>query len=91
MPTMSITTALEWMKANRTEFERLVHIGYMPAVKAQRAWWAAKEARDGKRGDFPRLRDYWLECLNDFVSQELNIAGRAELRGKFDYKASDYK
>jgi len=89
---MAIETALEWMKVpeNRREFERLVRFGYLPAVKANDAWWAAKASRDARNGDFPRLRDYWLEVFNEYLVMELNHQGRAELLSRFDYKASDF-
>jgi hypothetical protein len=89
---MSIHTALEWMKVaeNRREFERLVDIGYLPAVKANDAWWAAKAARDARNGEFPRLRDYWLDCFNEYLVMELNQKGREELLSRFNYKASDF-
>jgi hypothetical protein len=87
---MKIATALNWMKVeeNRREFIRLVDIGYLPAVKANDAWHAAKAAYDAKNGDFPRLRDYWLDVFNEYLLIELTK--RAELLSRFDYKASDF-
>ena len=92
MARMSIETALMWMKIpeNRREFERLVHLGYLPAKATNDAWWAAKTARDAKTTDYPRLRDYWLDKFNEFLVRELMKDGRAELRSKFDYKISDF-
>lgn len=89
---MTIQTALEWMKIheNRREFERLVRLGYLPAVKTNNAWWAAKAARDAGNGDFPRLRDYWLDVFNEFLVLELTQSTRTELQSKFDYKVSDF-
>ena len=88
---MEIVTALEWIKVpeNRREFERLVEIGYLPAVKANAAWWEAKAAYDAKTGDFARLRDYWLEVFNEYLVMELSRKGRDELLARYDYKASD--
>ena len=89
---MEILTALKWMKVeeNRREFIRLVDIGYLPAIKANDAWHAAKAAYDAKTGDFPRLRDYWLDVFNEYLVIELTEQGRADLLSRFDYKASDF-
>jgi hypothetical protein len=89
---MEILTALNWMKVpnNRREFERLVQIGYLPAVRANNSWWAAKGAYDAKNGDFPRLRDYWLSVFNEFLVMELSRKGREELLARYDYKVSDF-
>jgi hypothetical protein len=90
--TMAIETALAWMRMpeNRREFERLVQIGYLPAVRANNSWWAAKAAYDAKNGDFPRLRDYWLDVFNEYLVTELTKQGREEMLSRFDYKASDF-
>lgn len=89
---MTIEAAQAWIKApgNRSEFERLVRIGYPPACKANEAWWAAKAAWDARSSEYPRLRDYWLDCFNEFLVIELTMSGRAELRGRYDYKVSDF-
>ena len=48
MGTMTIETALEWMKANHEEFARLVRIGYLPARAVNKAWQEAKHTADAK-------------------------------------------
>lgn len=88
MPGMTLETAKAWMNLNHAEFKRLVEIGYLPAVKVQRAWWEAKAARDASNGDFERLRDYWLDVFNEFLVFELSRTGRADLHGH-GYKLGD--
>lgn len=91
MGTMTIQTALEWMKANHEEFSRLVQIGYLPARAVNKAWQEAKHARDNHdRQDFEKKRDYWLQALNDFIVAEMNIAHRNWMTGQFNYKVSDH-
>jgi len=91
MGMMAIGTAMMWMKDNHVEFERLVQIGYLPAVTVQKAWWEAKAARDAHDQQvFEKKRDYWLSALNDFVVAELNTGHRQWMNGHFDYKVSDF-
>jgi hypothetical protein len=86
---MTIQTAQAWMRLNHEEFARLVRIGHAGAVKVQEAWWAAKKARDARTSDFGKLRDYWLDLLNEFIIEEMNLKGRIDLQSKFGYKLGD--
>ena len=91
MGTMTIETAMEWMKANHEEFARLVRIGYLPARAVNKAWQEAKHARDNSdRKVFEEKRDYWLKALNDFIVAEMDRGHRLELAERHGYKITDH-
>ena len=90
MGTMTYETAMEWMRANRHELKSLAEKGHPAAHRAMVAYMHAREVWSViHTPEFTRRAASFCDALNDFCVEELSKAGRAELRGRYDYKASD--
>ncbi len=90
MGTMTLPTAMAWMASNRYELKRLAERGHPGAHKAMTLYMHAREVWSPIHTlEFERRAASFCDALNDFCVEELNKAGRAELRGRYDYKADD--
>lgn len=90
MGTMTYETAIEWMSQNRQELKKAAERGHAGAIRAMRAYWHAREVWTPIHSlDFERRARSFCDALNDFVVEDLNRSGRADLRGRFGYKESD--
>ena len=90
MGTMTFDTAMAWMSSNRQELKQAAERGHPAAHRAMVAYMHAREVWSPVHTlEFERRARSFCDALNDFVVEELNRAGRAELRAKFGYKESD--
>jgi hypothetical protein len=78
------------MSLNRIELKQAAERGHKAAHRAMVAYMHAREVWSPVHTlEFERRARSFCDALNDFVVEELNKAGRADLRGKYGYKASD--
>lgn len=72
------------------ELKQAAERGHPTAHRAMVAYMHAREAWSTiHTPEFERRARTFCDALNDFVVEELNKSGRAELRGKYGYKQAD--
>jgi hypothetical protein len=92
MGTMTYETAMAWLRLNRLELKQAAERGHKTAQRAMEAYMHAREVWSPVHTlEFERRARSFCDALNDFCVEELNKTGRAELRGKYDYKIDDLK
>jgi hypothetical protein len=86
---------MAWLQSNRHELKQAAERGHPAAHRAMIEYTRYREARASAypliTPDMERIQSSLCAALNDFCVEELNKAGRADMRGKYGYKESDHE